>query len=239
LRGREREASEEYTSAAEPQREIPIFQGDSWTHLSIADVIRLGRQEQPSQSLGQHVDELFRDGEHPQNLEAGVVARDSEYLTSGEKAELEKLRASVQRHKENLSEKLDKDEVKSALRAMLREAGIKVQSEDNNPPSNAEQWLVVSDGSIRPTQGLEYYKESEIVSRKLRIGMKGHGSDRPEYHEIIKVLEVARQKFDLMANRYTGLHVHVGLDKGRIPFGTVQRLAVLLTAFEHIINQAQ
>ena len=110
----------------------------------------------------------------------------------------------------------------------------------NNPlkmygVSNYLKWSIWEDPSIREEEeglgwvGSYHYFGLEIISRILQPNAEG-------LQEVVSVLGILRTQFNLITNRSTGLHVHVGNGTKGFPLPTLKNLAQLVTGFEHIIH---
>ena len=110
----------------------------------------------------------------------------------------------------------------------------------NNPletygVSNYLKWSIWEDASIREGEedlgwvGTYQYFGLEIISRVLQPDAEG-------LQEVFNVLDILSTQFNLITNRSTGLHVHVGNGTEGFPLPTLKKLAQLVTGFEHIIH---
>ena len=86
------------------------------------------------------------------------------------------------------------------------------------------------DGDSRYDPGYSYLAV-EIVSRVLPATDEG-------FHEVVKVMDLIKSKYQLIDNTTCGLHVHVGASREdkKWPLGTLKRFAQLILAFDHQIN---
>lgn len=121
--------------------------------------------------------------------------------------------------------------IRQQLRNHLKEGGIKV----NMYHTLYSAWTVDDDSSIRPYEdeddmhnGLEH-TSVELISRILPVSQEG-------FHEIRRVIDLVRGKFDVKVNKSTGLHVHVGNGSEGFNDRCIQNLAQLVTVFEYQID---
>lgn len=125
--------------------------------------------------------------------------------------------------------------IREELRQYLEREGVAVHG-GLGGAQDYSVWVVSDDGSINPyVDGDDNIHSKvtrssvELISRVLQVGNEG-------FQEVRKVVGLIRAKFDVLVNRTTGLHVHVGNGSEGFNDQCIQNLAQLVTVFQHQID---
>ena len=144
----------------------------------------------------------------------------------------------------NLNKEFDDDVevIQSQIFLALRDANIPIYPSHINDFANfpePTEWVMTGDSSLRAAEERKLHPEHrfttlEISSRKLS-GTPGNLS--ASLDEIVRVIEIIEvQPFQVLVNRSTGYHVHVGNQTQGFPLQTLKNFCLAVYGFSHAIE---
>ncbi|KAL8667548.1 MAG: hypothetical protein Q9168_007236 [Polycauliona sp. 1 TL-2023] len=107
---------------------------------------------------------------------------------------------------------------------------------DLSGPEQFSRWTVWLDGSIVPNATKMSSKQEGSSYTGVEIKTPIFLYQEKAFSQLIRVMQILSQNFNISVNKTCGLHIHVGNGINGIPFSVVKNLAILATVFERQFN---